>query len=116
MAIGGGDESVDFCDREDRRQRFLFRNFDLLEDLPVAFAGDAKEEFQSAVGDFERSGCELFFVDQVQQIVSDLLFAQLIGWRVEVTREFTNLTQVPIVCSLGTAKQLQVAAHLLAKR
>ena len=115
MSIGGGDESMDFCDCEDRRQRFLLRDFDLFEDFPVAFAGDAKEKFESAVGDFERTRSKLFFVDQVQQVVSDLLFAQLIGRRVEVTCEFTNLTQVSIMRSRGPAKQLQVAAHLLAQ-
>ena len=65
MLGDGGDQLADFADGHHSRQRFLFGDFDLSEDVPVAWASSAVEEFKSDIGYFERSGGELAFIDQV---------------------------------------------------
>ena len=115
VAIRGSDQSMDFADRHHGRQSFLLWDFDLFQYVPIARASRTVEELQCTVSHFQRAGSELAIVDQMQQIVSHLLLAQLVRREVEVTRKFTNFPQVAIMRTLGSTKQLQVLTHFLPK-
>ena len=59
MLPSGSDNCVDFIDGQYIGQRFLFWNAKFLQHIPITRTGDAKEELESVVGDFERSGAYL---------------------------------------------------------
>ena len=85
------------------------KNSDVLrEHVPVAWFGDRIEELDAAVGHAQRTGREVAIVDQVEQILSDLLLGQLIGWRVIVAGQFADFSEVTNLSAFGHSSQLQI--------
>lgn len=103
MLLDGSDRSLHFVDGQHRRQRLLLGAADLLEHVPVTWFGDGIEDLDAVVGDAQRTGCEVALVDQAEQILSDLLLGQLLGWRVIVASQFAFFSEVSILRAFGSA-------------
>ena len=112
----GRHQLVNLVDGQHIGQRLLFWNPQLREHLPVARFGIGEEEFESTVGDSQRAGREVTIVDQIQQIVGDLLFGELIGRGVVMTGQFANFAEVTVMSPLRHAPQLQILRHAFTQR
>ena len=77
--LDGSDQPLYFVSGQDRRQCLLFRSTQLLEYTPVTRLCHGVEELDATVGHAQRTGSEVALVDQVQQILADLLFGELIS-------------------------------------
>ena len=72
-------------------------------------------KLQCTVSYLERARCKLAVVNQVQQILGNLLLAQLVWRGVEIVRQLSHFSQVTVLGLLGSTEKLQVTAQLMTK-
>jgi hypothetical protein len=73
------------------------------------------EELDGALGDHQGSGGELAVVLEVEEVVADLVLADLVGWGVEVVGELPDGAEVGLLGPRAEAGQLEVLEHVPAE-
>ena len=93
-------------------QRAVVVNLGFAEYIPVAFAGVAIEELDSAQQNRLRAAGRFFTNDFIQEEVSNLVLADLVGRAPAEFCQFLDRTGVAIDSSLGQASKLQIGNEL----
>lgn len=112
----GGDQLIDFGDREDGGKFSLLADAEVFESGPVTRAGARVEELESGVGDLQGVGSPLLIILDVQQVVAQFVLGGQIGGLAEPLGELADGAEVGLMRSLGESGELQVREHLLGER
>ena len=103
-------------DAQDVGQALGSGDVEVLEGEPVARDGMGVEEDDAAGGDLQGAGRILALVLEIDQVLPQLVFGDLVGRLVEVSGELPDGAEVSLLRPLGEAGQLEVLVHALAKR
>jgi hypothetical protein len=115
QGMGGVDHAVDFLAAQHVGQGVGARDAEVLEQRPVARHDTAVEEADAVEGLSEGGSRPLLLVLEVEEVLAQLGFADLVGRASDVLGEQADRTQVGFLGALAEAGDLQVGAHLLAQ-
>ena len=110
------DQAPDLFDREHVGQCLLFGDAELSERLPLPRHGVRVEVADAVEGHLQRGRGELLLVLQKQEVVTDVLLAELIGRLAVVIGQLPHRPKIRLLRPLAKSGNLKVLGHLLAKR
>jgi hypothetical protein len=107
----GGDEATDLVRGEDVGEASLPGDAEASEGGPVSGCGVSIEELDAAVSDAEGSGGEVPLVLEVEEVLADRLFGELVGWGAEVIGEHPDGAEVGVPSAGRESGELEVVGQ-----
>jgi hypothetical protein len=111
----GVDQTPRFSDAQDVGQALGSGDMEALKGEPVAWDGMRVEEYDAACGDLQRAGRILSLILEIEQVLTQFRFGNLVGRLAEVCGELPDGAEVHLLRTFGETGQLQILVHTLAK-